>query len=209
MGKNKGLKDLELLGELDGGSVPDDNSSDTGFTTPVSREPVSDPTLKIKYVCIDRGTNTAPPLQRVGGGFLLYNTKFTKLKAGSTAVIHTGIQMQIPKGYQGRVTVLNRIARSHVVTVGGGIVDANNVNEIQLVLINHGSDDRVVNEGNAIGILNIEKVPEVDLVQVPSLKATLTHPKNVHFTADLDNSINNIIKSGPALLGGFVSKRHG
>lgn len=209
MGKgNKNLKDLAILDGLDEDTAAFESESFPDVVSAVTA-PASGP-VQIKYVCIDRGENTAPPLQRVGAGYVLHNTKFTKLPAGKSAVVHTGIQIHIPKGYQGRITILNRQARD-LILVGGGIVDANFTNEITVVLMNLGPKDRLVNEGNVVGLLNIEKVPDVELVQVPSLKTTFNQVNKGTF--DMDGLSGGRFggsssTSNQAMLGGIVSQRN-
>ena len=194
MVKNKALKDLDVLGDLDGVASDEDGVADTSGAAAV----------QVKYVCMDRGEFTAPPLRRVGGGYMLVNTRFVKLPAGKSAVVHTGIQLAIPKGYQGRVTILNRLAKE-MITVGGGIVDANHVDELLVVLINHSNQDRTVREGNNFAVLTLERLPDIELVQVPSLKTTFAQASKAGHMADLDG-----FRAGggvQSLLGGLVSRR--
>lgn len=211
MGKgNKNLKDLAILDGLDEDTAAFESDSFPDVVGPApTLASTSTGPVQIKYVCIDRGENTAPPLQRVGAGYVLHNTKFTKLPAGKSAVVHTGIQMHIPKGYQGRITILNRQARD-LILVGGGIVDANFTNEITVVLMNLGPKDRLVNEGNVVGLLNIERVPDVELVQVPSLKTTFNQVNKGTFDMDGLNGgrFGGSSSSNQAMLGGIVSQRN-
>jgi len=148
-GKNKALDDIE---------VPAPSTTDT---------------LQIKYVRIDRGDNSAPPLERLGSGYVLRNTKFAKLPPHRSALAHTGIQMKIPAGYQGRITGLNKHGYKNLITVAGGIINSNYTGEIKVIMLNHSDIKRDLIEGNTVGILHLEKVPDVELVEVSSLKASL------------------------------------
>lgn len=146
------------------------NSGDRDLDDELDTESSS---LQFKYTRVQRGESTAPPLEKLDGGYVLRNTKFTKLKAHKSAIAHTGIQIKIPNGYQGRITGLNKHAYKNMLTVGGGIIGSGNSEEIKVILLNHTNVDRDINVGNPVGILHIEKIPDVELVEVSSLKVNL------------------------------------
>ena len=162
----KGNRQLRKLG-----TFPEDDTA--GVDTVSTEGPV-----RIKYVRVDRGPYTAPPLEKMGSCYVLRNTKFAKLPAGKTVVAFTGIQMKIPSGYQGRIFEFNKYAHKNRITVGGGILDSSNTDEIRVVLMNHSTMDRTVKEGNPVALLCIEKLPNVDMVEVPHLKASISSGGN-------------------------------
>lgn len=82
----------------------------------------------------------------------LYALDGALIKAGATVLIHTGISMEIPKGYVGLV-----YARSGLATKKGlapankvGVIDSDYRGEIMVALHNHGVEDREIAAGERI-----------------------------------------------------------
>ena len=79
---------------------------------------------------------------------------------GARALIATGIALAVPPGYEAQVRPRSGLALKHGVTVLNtpGTIDADYRGEIGVILINHGSDDFVVERGMRIAQLVIAEV---------------------------------------------------
>lgn len=91
------------------------------------------------------------------------------LKPLERRLIPTGIFLEIPEGYEGHVRARSGLAIKHGIGLVNsiGTIDSDYRGEIRIPLINFGSEDFVVNDGDRIAqlvIASYEKA-EVELVQ--------------------------------------------
>lgn len=96
------------------------------------------------------------------------------IAAGGHAAVPTGIAIELPAGTEAQVRPRSGLARSHGVTVlnAPGTVDADYRGEIQVLLINHGSDPFVVTRGMRIAQLVVAAVARARLVEAGALGTT-------------------------------------
>lgn len=104
----------------------------------------------------------------------LYALDGVELQAGETALIHTGIAMEIPEGYAGLI-----YARSGLATKRGlapankvGVVDADYRGEIMVSLHNHSSQAQRVDAGERVAQLVITPFLRVEFDRVADLSDT-------------------------------------
>jgi dUTP diphosphatase len=78
-----------------------------------------------------------------------------RLEAGARAVVPTGLTVQIPAGWEGQVRPRSGLARRYGVTVlnSPGTIDSDYRGEIEVLLINLGSQPFVVERGERIAQL--------------------------------------------------------
>jgi len=75
------------------------------------------------------------------------------------ANIRTGICMNIPRGYYGRIAPRSGLASRHCIDVGAGVIDADFTGEIVVLLINnHHAKDFYVQHGDKIAQIVFEKI---------------------------------------------------
>ena len=93
---------------------------------------------------------------------------------GARAAVPTGIAIALPPGTEAQVRPRSGFARSHGVTVlnAPGTIDADYRGEIQVLLINHGSESFAVTRGMRVAQLVIAKVAQVALNEVERLDET-------------------------------------
>jgi dUTP pyrophosphatase len=93
---------------------------------------------------------------------------------GRHAAVPTGIAIALPMGTEAQVRPRSGLARNYGVTVlnSPGTVDADYRGEIQVLLINHGSEPFVVTRGMRIGQLVIAQITHVALREVKELDGT-------------------------------------
>jgi dUTP pyrophosphatase len=81
------------------------------------------------------------------------------LKAGTYAMIPTGLAIELPQGHEAQVRPRSGLAAKHGITVlnSPGTIDADYRGEVKVLLINHGSADFVIKHGERIAQLVIAK----------------------------------------------------
>ena len=93
---------------------------------------------------------------------------------GGRAVIPTGVAIALPPGSEGQIRPRSGLAARHGVTVLNtpGTIDADYRGELQVILVNIGSELFVVSRGMRIAQLVIAPIQHAKLVECTSLDAT-------------------------------------
>jgi dUTP diphosphatase len=93
---------------------------------------------------------------------------------GARALIPTGVAVALPPGYEGQVRPRSGLAVRHGVTVLNtpGTVDADYRGELQIALVNLGTEPFIVQRGMRIAQMIVAPVERVVLVEVESLNTT-------------------------------------
>lgn len=96
------------------------------------------------------------------------------IASGARAMVPTGIAIALPEGFEAQVRPRSGLAARHGVTVlnAPGTIDADYRGEIQVLLVNLGSDSFSVARGMRIAQLVVATVTRVQLREVASLDAT-------------------------------------
>lgn len=91
----------------------------------------------------------------------------------SRATISTGISMEIPEGYYGRIAPRSGLAHNHGIDVLAGVVDSGYRGEIKVILYNTDKDEVFqVRQGDKIAQIIIEKHYNFELAEVDDLSST-------------------------------------
>lgn len=88
------------------------------------------------------------------------------LPVGKSTLIHTGIFMQLPVGYEAQIRPRSGLALKNNITLTNspGTIDAGYRDEVGVIAYNAGSEVFVVKRGDRIAQMVINKLPEVELV---------------------------------------------
>jgi dUTP diphosphatase len=97
-----------------------------------------------------------------------------EIAPGGRAVIPTGIAIALPPGSEGQIRPRSGLAARHGVTVlnAPGTIDADYRGELQVILINTGSEPFVVRRGMRIAQLIIAPIQQAKLVESATLDST-------------------------------------
>ena len=95
------------------------------------------------------------------------------LTPGARVLIPTGLFMELPIGYEAQVRPRSGLAIKKGITVlnSPGTVDADYRGEIGVILINHGSEPFVINDGERIAQLVIAKHERAEWDAVDSVES--------------------------------------
>lgn len=93
---------------------------------------------------------------------------------GAFARVPTGIAIALPVGTEAQVRPRSGLAARHAVTVlnAPGTIDCDYRGEVQVLLINHGSEPFTILHGERIAQMVIAAAPQYSIVEAESLDAT-------------------------------------
>lgn len=89
-------------------------------------------------------------------------------------LVHTGLFIEIPQGYEGQVRPRSGLAIKHGITVlnSPGTVDSDYRGEVCVILYNSSSDPYQVKKGDKIAQMVFAKVEQMEFVMVSDLSET-------------------------------------
>ena len=98
-------------------------------------------------------------------GFDLYSPYDITIYPHSTVLCNTGLKVNLPKGFYGRITDRSGIALRTDLFVKGGVIDGDYEGNIGVILCNLGNKEYDVKKGYRIAQIIIEKyyIPEMYL----------------------------------------------
>jgi dUTP pyrophosphatase len=97
------------------------------------------------------------------------------LSPGQSGLVPTGLILQLPEGYEAQVRPRSGLALRHKITVlnAPGTVDADYRGEVQVLLVNLGSEDFSITRGMRIAQLVVAQVAKAELFETEELDETL------------------------------------
>ena len=94
-------------------------------------------------------------------GYALFADESIEVLPDSRAVISTGLQMQIPKGYYGQISPQSGLALKNGIVTFNGTVDSGYLGVVYVLLFNFSSEDFLVEKGNRIAQMIFKKCENV------------------------------------------------
>jgi dUTP pyrophosphatase len=96
------------------------------------------------------------------------------VKPGQIVRVPTGLALEIPEGFEGQVRPRSGLATKHGVTVvnAPGTIDSDYRGELQVALINLGSEAFTIAHGTRMAQLVIAPVVQVDIQETTELTTT-------------------------------------
>jgi dUTP pyrophosphatase len=127
--------------------------------------------MQISFLKLDSELPTPGHAHSGDGGVDLYARENVKLEPEAWTMVPTGIAVAIPDGYAGLVVPRSGLAARLGVGVvnGPGLVDAGYRGEIQVILINHGSEPLELQRGERVAQMVVVPVVEQVFVEVEAL----------------------------------------
>ncbi len=100
------------------------------------------------------------------------------LAPGARDLLPTGLQIALPKGYEGQIRPRSGLAHRHGVTVlnSPGTLDADYRGEVKVLLVNHGAEPFTVERGMRMAQLVVAEHARVDWVEREALEETVRGP---------------------------------
>ena len=125
--------------------------------------------LKIK--CIHPDAKLSYRANPGDAGLDLFSIEETTIRSGESALIATGIQMELPKGTEAQIRPRSGLALKHAVTVlnSPGTIDEGYRGEVKIILINHGKEDFIVEKHMRIAQMVIAPVFIVEIEETEAI----------------------------------------
>ena len=97
-----------------------------------------------------------------------------RLAVGARALVPTGLILQLPPSFEAQVRPRSGLALRHGITVlnSPGTIDSDYRGEVQVLLVNLGSEPFAIARGERIAQLVVQRVEQVRLLEIASIDAT-------------------------------------
>ena len=138
---------------------------------PRKRYVFSDRIMKVKRLN-EHATLPARSSKNAAGYDLFCAEQIIKLPAKGKVIVDTAIAIAIPEGHYGRVAPRSGLATKHFITTGAGVIDADYRGPLGVVLFNHSDVDFLIERGDRVAQLIIEKIATPEIEEVDELDDT-------------------------------------
>jgi len=93
------------------------------------------------------------------------------IRVGESALINTGIQLELPKNTEAQIRPRSGLALNYSITVlnSPGTIDEGYRGELKIILINHGKEDFIVKKHMRIAQMVVANVLPIELLEVGEL----------------------------------------
>lgn len=105
-------------------------------------------------------------------GYDLYSNVDCIIEPNERELVGTGISTSFPDGVYGRVAPRSGLAVKKGINVGAGVIDPDYTGEIKVLLFNHGKDKFVIEKGDRIAQLVLEKCATPEICELELLEET-------------------------------------
>lgn len=113
-------------------------------------------------------------------GMDIFSVEDKLIRSGESALISTGIQLEIPKNTEIQVRSKSGLALKHQITVlnSPGTIDEGYRGEVKVILINHGREDFYVKQGMKIAQIVLKPVYDVKICKVDKINENTSRGAN-------------------------------
>ncbi len=96
------------------------------------------------------------------------------LHAGETALVPTGLAIELPVGFEAQIRPRSGLAVKHQIGIlnAPGTIDSDYRGEIKIVLTNFGTSEFIIHRGDRIAQMVIAQYAKVEWREVPALEET-------------------------------------
>ena len=123
-------------------------------------------TIPIQSACFTPARQTTQ-----AAGYDLESGITTEIPPGSTIALPTGLQMELPEGYFGKIESRSGMALAGLITVGG-VIDSDFRGEVKVLLYNNSGHAQKIKKGDRIAQLVLLPLLNAEMVPVDQLTAT-------------------------------------
>lgn len=110
----------------------------------------------------------------------LYSVEEIVIESGASALVHTGLKMQLPKHTEGQVRPRSGLALKHQITLlnSPGTIDEGYRGELGIIVINHGKEAFTVEKGMKIAQMVIAPVLQITIEESDNLEENTVRGEN-------------------------------
>ncbi|CAD6199697.1 unnamed protein product [Caenorhabditis auriculariae] len=128
--------------------------------------------FKIRFVKLNEKAAMPTCGSASAAGADLYSCEDCTVPAKGKLCVATGLQLELPYGYYGRVAPRSGLAAKNFIDVGAGVIDSDYRGELKVLLFNFGEEDFKVKIGDRIAQLICEKIAHCTYEEVSTLEKT-------------------------------------
>lgn len=121
--------------------------------------------VKINFRKRNEAARAPTKFNKGDAGYDLYCPAKIVIGSMSRHVVDTGIIIDIPRGYYGRITTRGSVSWRDGVNVLSGIVDSGFQNTVKVIMLNTSRSDKTFSAGDRVAQIIIEKAEVVDWVE--------------------------------------------
>ena len=142
-------------------------------------------------------------------GYDMFAIEDVVIYPNESKAISTGVFIEITEGYEGQVRGRSGLNFKHDIFCPTGTIDSDYTGDIGIILINHGKQAFIIQNGDRIAQLVFQKVEQAEFELVDSLEETQRGEGGFGSTGVKENSENTITtKSDNSLVDNFISVRN-
>ena len=167
------------------------DQEDEGYESDISEQ---DDSLRIKVL----SSKAKMPAKgsRMAAGHDLYAMEVVFILVKGQTLVDIGLAIGLPGGTYARIAPRSGLAKKKRINVGGGVIDADYTREVKVILMNHGTQDCLIQAGERMAQIIVEKINTETAVQVEHLANTDHGTKGFGST---DQNPRRTIKSNPTI----------
>lgn len=128
--------------------------------------------MKLRIKKLDINARLPTRESNRAAGYDLYANENIHINPDQRCLVSTGIAIQIPYGYYGRIAPRSGLAVRNGINVGAGVIDSNYTGHVKILLFNHGETFLDIKDGDRIAQLIIEKIGHFEIEEVDELDQT-------------------------------------
>lgn len=130
--------------------------------------------MKVKIIKLSEAAQVPRYSHADDAGLDLFAIQAQQILPGASALIPTGIAIELPHGTEAQVRPRSGLALKHSITVlnSPGTIDSGYRGEIGVILINHGQDVFQVVKGMKIAQMVIAPILRVEIEETTELSST-------------------------------------
>ena len=114
----------------------------------------------------------------MAAGHDLYAMEEVLIPAKGETLVDTGLSVGLPSGTYARIASRTGLANKKRIKFGGGVIDADSTGEVKVILMNHGTQDCLIQAGERIAQIIVEKINTEAAVQMEHLANTVPGTKD-------------------------------
>ncbi|ODV86372.1 hypothetical protein CANARDRAFT_27595, partial [[Candida] arabinofermentans NRRL YB-2248] len=132
-------------------------------TSPLKKQKIEENESTLKVFLRSDKAKTPTRGSAQAAGYDIYASESAVIPAQGQGLVGTDLSVIVPDGTYGRVAPRSGLAVKHGISTGAGVVDADYRGEIKVVLFNHSSKDFVIEQGDRIAQLVLEKIVNAEV----------------------------------------------
>ena len=143
------------------------DQQDEGYESDISEQ---DDSLRIKLLSSE--AKMPAKGSRMAAGHDLYAMEEVLIPAKGQILVDTGLAVGLPRGKYARIASRSGPANKKRINVGGGVINADYTGEVKVILMNHWTQDCLIQAGERMAQIIVEKINTETAVQVEHLANT-------------------------------------